>query len=541
MLAGQVRLFRQVPFDKSPQELMFIARGICDKLGCVDPAVGKDAKIFVDHSLLEYVRKADVSAARSDRLRSGQLAAFYFVYRESPELFDPLAMTTSIADFGRVSPTNPPPIRPGMVSVHLDMQGRLLSFRHVPPFHSPEESSSHKETLETLMSAAGVDRKVLSPSASDWIPPIYCDQRTAWEGVFPEAPDIPLRIEAGAWKGRPVYFQLFGPWTTPHEVDADPRSKDLPAFDAAGEMALSLLLLLGGGILALRNWRLGYADTRGAFRLAGYIFAINVLAWTLNADHVLSPRIEFNLFCGATGIALFSALSIWVAYLALEPFVRRSWPWRISSWSRLLDGRFRDPLVGRDVLIGCLMGIGLNLILHFDYLAQRWLGLAPDPGSWFVSVDFNRTLVRPILHQQPAVFYALAWFFAFFLMTMILRRELLASFLVVGLAVYFHLFFLGHPGDYPLIRASAGILCGLLSLFVCRRFGILSLAVGLYVNWTLQFSPITPDLSTWYAAQSIVALIVVGALAICGFFFSRGHRRLLDSIWLPRPARKLAG
>jgi hypothetical protein len=32
--------------------------------------------------------------------------------------------------------------------------------------------------------------------------------------------------------------------------------------------------------------------------------------------------------------------------------VRRRWPATLVSWSRLLAGRFRDPLVGRDVLAG---------------------------------------------------------------------------------------------------------------------------------------------------------------------------------------------
>jgi serine/threonine-protein kinase len=535
-LASHVRLFHSVPFDKSPQELSFIARGICDKLGCVDGVVGKDAKVFVDHSALDYVRRSDASLTRTLRFQSGQPPAFYFVYRQSPELFDPLAMLSSVRDFGRVTPNNPPQIRPGMITVVLDMKGRVLSFVHIPPFGSPAERPSDKEMLETLFKSAGLELQELTATAPDWIPLTYCDHRAAWKGVFPESPGVPLRIEAGTWQGRPVYFQLVGPWTRPHEVDADPRSKDLPALDAAGETGLSLILLVVGGVLAYRNWRLGHADNRGARRLAGYIFVINFLTWTFNADHVASPRIELNLFCGAIGIALFSALSIWVAYLALEPYVRRSWPWRISSWDRLLDGRFRDPLVGRDILIGCVSGVAFNLVLHLDYLAQNWLGLAPDPGSWFVSVDFNRALVRPIMHQQPAVFYAMAWFFIFFLATMVLRRELVALFLVVALGVYFHLFFLGHPGDHQLLRASAGIVCGLLCAFVCRSFGILPLAVGLYVNWTLQFSPITADLSTWYASQSIVALTVIGALAIWGFFFARGNRRLLDTIWLPHPA-----
>jgi hypothetical protein len=35
------------------------------------------------------------------------------------------------------------------------------------------------------------------------------DLRTAWEGAYPERPDIPIRIEAGAYRGRPA--ALSGP------------------------------------------------------------------------------------------------------------------------------------------------------------------------------------------------------------------------------------------------------------------------------------------------------------------------------------------
>jgi serine/threonine-protein kinase len=54
---------------------------------------------------------------------------------------------------------------------------------------------------------------------------------------------------------------------------------------------------------------------------------------------------------------------IWALYIALEPYVRRRWPATLVSWSRLLAGRFRDPLVGRDVLVGCLAG---DLRLHLE-------------------------------------------------------------------------------------------------------------------------------------------------------------------------------
>src|SRR5216684_448114 len=37
----------------------------------------------------------------------------------------------------------------------------------------------------------------------------------AWQGSLPERPSVPVRIEAAAYRGKPVYFQFVGPWTRP--------------------------------------------------------------------------------------------------------------------------------------------------------------------------------------------------------------------------------------------------------------------------------------------------------------------------------------
>ena len=41
------------------------------------------------------------------------------------------------------------------------------------------------------------------------------DARAAWTGSLCERPDVPMRIEAAAYRGKPVYFELIGPWTRP--------------------------------------------------------------------------------------------------------------------------------------------------------------------------------------------------------------------------------------------------------------------------------------------------------------------------------------
>ncbi|MHC4911329.1 MAG: hypothetical protein ACYTF9_16630, partial [Planctomycetota bacterium] len=49
----------------------------------------------------------------------------------------------------------------------------------------------------------------------------------------------------------------------------------------------------------------------------------------------------------------------WVFYMAVEPYVRRLWPRMLVGVVRLLSGRWRDPAVGREVLIGLVTGCGL--------------------------------------------------------------------------------------------------------------------------------------------------------------------------------------
>ena len=56
--------------------------------------------------------------------------------------------------------------------------------------------------------------------------------------------------------------------------------------------------------------------------------------------------LEFRLFTRAMGATAFNVGLAWVFYLALEPSVRRIWPETVISWSRMLNGRWIDPLGG---------------------------------------------------------------------------------------------------------------------------------------------------------------------------------------------------
>jgi hypothetical protein len=185
-------------------------------------------------------------------------------------------------------------------------------------------------------------------------------------------------VEAAAFHGRPVFFRLIGPWTKPErmreEENAQRQTRSVLVIIVGGTV------LLGGIFLALRNYVRGRGDRRGAFRLGAFVFASHMLLWTFQT-HLVTGASGFGLFLIAMGNALFGAALMWALYLAIEPYIRRHWPQAIISWSRLLAGRLRDPLLGRDLLIGVILGVVWLVIVQLSLLEIARRGGAPLLGA----------------------------------------------------------------------------------------------------------------------------------------------------------------
>ena len=114
------------------------------------------------------------------------------------------------------------------------------------------------------------------------------------------------------------------------------------------------VLFVGSALLARRNVMAGRGDRRSAWRLALAVGVLQVLRWLLIAHHSGDYATDQGQLLDAVAEALLEAGLIWLAYLGIEPWLRRHWPTSLISWSRLLGGGRRDPLVGRDILIGRL-------------------------------------------------------------------------------------------------------------------------------------------------------------------------------------------
>ncbi len=74
-----------------------------------------------------------------------------------------------------------------MTLVVVDGSGRLAEFLAVP---QPIQSDNAARSLDwsVLFSAAGLDMATFKTVPPEWVPPVFADDRRAWEGPLPEHP-----------------------------------------------------------------------------------------------------------------------------------------------------------------------------------------------------------------------------------------------------------------------------------------------------------------------------------------------------------------
>src|SRR5258708_5798570 len=286
-----------------------------------------------------------------------------FWYRQSPREMSPERFYSS-EGAGEVTRPDPRFDVTGMVLVILDMRGRLLHLEAVPPQKDSPIPSAPSPNWLALLALAGVDPLAYHSVAPEWMPLAWSDSRAAWLGAVAGHADISERIEAAAYHGKPIYFDVVYPWSKPERSEPFTPTPHQKTATIIG-VTVFLALALSGVLVTRRNLHLKRTDTRGATRLGTFVLLTYIAMWLLRAHHLASID-EFFLFLITLSWALLATALIALMYLALEPFVRRRDPHTLISWSRLLAGQFRDPLVGRDFLIGVLYGVWLSLYEDSD-------------------------------------------------------------------------------------------------------------------------------------------------------------------------------
>jgi hypothetical protein len=363
-----------------------------------------------------------------------------------------------------------------------------------------------------------------------WTPRDYATARMAWEGPLPEVSGTTIRVEAAAYDGKPTFFRVIGPWVaTPASDDVSGASGLSPAeLFATLAQVVAFALLVGSAILARHNLRNGRGDRRGALRTATVVFAAIAASWVLTAHYYPQLSVQNARFNLAIALALFRAATLWLYYMALEPYVRRSWPELLIGWTRLLSGRIRDPLVGRDILAGVAIGVVVSLILMTHDLVPGWLGwlpIVPAPSDVRGFQGARYALGVVLLIVYASLLYALQGTFAIVLLKMLVRRTWLV--VVIVLVVFFPIAITGaYSGNNLSIDVPFTILVIAIFVAALLRFGLLSGTVSFCVMLTLTSFPLTADMSKAYAGTSLWLLATTAALAIFGFYASRGREPL---------------
>jgi predicted Ser/Thr protein kinase len=523
--------FDHLPFVKSCEALQENAREIVRRLGYEDAPSDTWAGFGFDYAEYLHLVQEHGPASLGGYLSQPGQPVLLMGYRQADGPITPVALN------GRVTWWSPAP-NAGDVSVGVDLRGKLHALRVTPPWRDdPAESPETDWAL--LFEVAGLDIERFEPAAPTIRPPSYADTRRAWTGTLPDYDDRPVRIEAAALNGKPIAFtKLISSdplWTTEGER---PAELDTRVFTATALLFVVVLAVgvLGSVLLAARNLRLGRGDRKGAFRIAVFVFGMRMFQWILGGDHVAHPDLLGPLavaFSGATALGLLT----WIVYVACEPYMRRLWPEALVSWSRVLAGRFRDPLVGRDVLVGCTFFSVQGLITVWAFwFAQRGgiVGVIPLEDS-LVVLRGGRFAVGELFGVAlVAVAAALSLTMIFLILRMVFRKTWIAG--AVLCLLWGALFGLqlaglwGPPAGLLGLALQATIAALYMMLLV--RFGLLASMAAFLLGGLGSLGMTTFDPSSPLFGIGLLVTAVAFAIAGWGFQASIGGRPLNDDTLL---------
>ena len=434
-----------------------------------------------------------------------------FCYRQAPATLAPTAVwrLLGISAVGNVSAMDPTPLA-GDVYVELQLGGGLVGLRVVPPAYGDAQPSSHVDWTALFDVAQLGSPDAFVQAAPQWWPEAGSDVREAREGVYA---GLHVRVEAAARAGRPIFFLVLPAWITPPQAAWTTWSRG-PTNPTLTEL-LGWIILIVLAILARRNVRLGRGDRTGARRVA----LGAMLAQTVGNSLVAHPTM--SVVFGILPQALFLGLVTWLAYIGLEPPIRRTWPQLLIAWTRLIDGRWRDPLVGRALLAGVL--VGLPASVPWTPVVTRLLGL---PGSAMVVAptdsfggpgDFTGNLI----HCSATALLATLVVLGLLLVARLIGRRTDVAWVVftlIFLTWYYVMVRAAWPNavsSWPAV-VEAGV-CGLLFVWVLWKHGALATAIAWWVYFVAGWAPWTLDMSRWYAWRQWFVVAVVVALAVWGF------------------------
>ena len=273
-VGSRLSILHLTPFERAPAVLAQKAREVIAAFGYTTPALDRATGLLIyEGAPGRYAGRRPPLSEQFAQLSRGQPPVITFWYRQSPDYFLPWNAASVVVGLG-----DPPLWKPGEAFVATDLEGRVVRFEAVMPQEDYSTESTRPGNWDALFAAAGVDPSRFTRVPPEWISSVTFDDRAAWTGSYVHSPSVPIRIEAASWKGRPVYFDISGPWrrkmSFPRPIAATRSEITALVFG----MGLVTAALAGAAFMARRNQRLGRGDVQGAARLAALTLVCGLLA-----------------------------------------------------------------------------------------------------------------------------------------------------------------------------------------------------------------------------------------------------------------------
>jgi serine/threonine-protein kinase len=351
------------------------------------------------------------------------------------------------------------------------------------------------------------------------------DLRLAWQGpalggVEGEAAPPELTVEAGFLKTLPVSLTVSDP-ELPQEVSSYRRPEEdvwgaRLAFLKERTMSFMIILMITvGAFLMLRNLHQRRGDRPRAARLAWFVVLTMTLRWFLLTSWTSNFFYDFWRFAEVFGFHLFYGGACGVLYLGLEPYIRRVWPHMLIGWTRILSGRWRDPMVGRDVIVGVTAGLLITLIEPLGALFATAIG-SPPPVSFMVDKTPLEGITASVADILKYIKLTVLLTLVVFLMLSLLQSAVRSRVVALGLFLIIGLLGMPAAGTFggPLVDNAIGLLKISIWLFFALRFGVLTTALMQFVHMITGSWPLTIQFSAWYGTPTIILALVLGPLAV---------------------------
>jgi serine/threonine protein kinase len=520
-IAKRSKMISYIAFGPTQDVLKAKANDMIRMFGYTDAPADTAQGFELMRDYLQHLSETVKTPQRWEVLKQDEPPTLMFWYRENPQLLISFSPVDNLV-YGRIQSDEPPMSTSGGRLIGLSPQGNMLGFREIPPqVDEPLPQPASAPDWNKLFVAAGLDQSQFKSVPPRWYPLAWGDSRAAWEGAWPNHPEIPLRVEAAGYRGRPIFFKMISPWDKPTRMEAPTRSRQ----NSIGQWFSFAILgtILGLGIwMASRSVRAGKGDLKGATRLALFVALVGIVNWALLAHHI-SSQLEIVLFILAVSVSLFFGMLTWLLYVALEPYVRRYWPDTLISWSRFLAGKFRDPVVARDVLLGTLFGVASATLEQLQPYVEAWLGKAPQRPLGLTTAytleGLKGSIASVLFNASSSFSNALEVFFLFFILRLVFRRNWLAA-LVVSLVFCIP----SLAAQNPLIDALFSAPFLWIYLYILYRFGLVALTVLFFVDQLADNMPLASPLSAWYTEGGLVAMVTILAVAFYGFYVSRAGK-----------------